>query len=269
MLGSIAGDVIGSVFEHNNYKGTDFQLFSPRSYYTDDSILSLATAETLLNGDGDYATSYRKWYRDYPHAGYGCSFHEWASSDEMGPYNSWGNGSAMRAGPIGWAFETLEDVLAEAERSAAVTHNHPEGVKGAQSTAGAVFLARKGKSKEDIVRWATETFGYDISIKLDDIREEYTFDVSCQGTMPWALRALLEGDDFEQTIRLAVSIGGDSDTLACIAGAIAEPLYDGVPDKIAMEIAPQFDAHMIEIVANFQDRYILKSATGERQPTAP
>jgi ADP-ribosylglycohydrolase len=256
MLGSIAGDVIGSVYEHNNYKGTDFPFFKPGSDLTDDSILTIATAEVLLKGDGDYASAYRNWYQEYPNAGFGGNFHCWGSDEKMGPYNSWGNGSAMRAGPIGWAFETLDEVLAEAERSASVTHNHPEGVKGAKSAAGGVFLARKGKSKEEVIQWATTTFGYDISVPLDEIREGYKFDVSCQGTMPWAFRAVLEGTDFESTIRLAISIGGDSDTLACIAGAIAEALYDGVPEEIVKEVTPKFDPGIVKIVDAFREKYV-------------
>lgn len=257
MLGAIAGDIIGSPYEftHNNIKTTDFPLFSVRSGFTDDSILTVATAEVLLRG-GHYAEAYRRYYRMYPFAGWGGRFRAWGAADRAGPYNSFGNGSAMRVSPIGWAFATLEETLAEATRSAMVTHNHPEGVRGAQATASAVFLARTGVRKEDIRRFITDIFAYDLSRTLDDIRPTYTHTESCQETVPEAITAFLESEDFEDAVRKAVSLGGDSDTLACITGSIAEAHYGGVPEPIAGQARANLDGRLRPIVDEFHARHI-------------
>ena len=224
MLGSIAGDIIGSRFERHPIKSTEFELFTKQSHFTDDTVLTCAIAEAV-SGGGDYAGTMRKIARRYPDCGYGGSFKRWLFSDDAGPYGSYGNGSAMRVAPIGFAFFDEAQVLAEAKRSAECTHNHPEGIKGAQAVALAIFMARRGTDKETIRREITARFGYDLDRKLDDIRPHYRFDVSCQGSVPESIIAFLESESIEHAIRLAVSLGGDSDTMACIAGGIAEAYY--------------------------------------------
>jgi len=230
MIGAIAGDIIGSRYEFNSIKTTDFELFGAGCRFTDDTVLTVALAEAILN-DEDYVSLLKKYYRRYPDAGYGKSFRDWAAGISRKPYNSFGNGAAMRISPVGFYFGTLEEVLAKAEFYTAVTHNHPEGIKGAQATAAAIFLARNGSSKEEIRRYVTDTFGYDLSRTCDQIRPGYSFDVTCQGSVPEAIICFLESTDFEGAVRLAVSLGGDSDTQACIAGGIAEGFY-GVPGWI-------------------------------------
>jgi ADP-ribosylglycohydrolase len=192
MLGAIAGDIIGSAYEARPVKTVDFALFPPEARFTDDTVLTLATAEALL-GDGDYAGAYRRYGRAFPDAGYGGRFLGWLLDEHAGPYNSWGNGSAMRVSPVGFALDTVGEVLAEAARSAAVTHNHPEGIKGAQATALAVLLARSGEDKATIKTEIQQRFGYDLERSLDAIRPGYFFDVSCQGSVPEALIAFLGG----------------------------------------------------------------------------
>ena len=220
MLGAIAGDVIGSVYEGNPTKSPDFPLFHPLCSFTDDTVMTVATAHAILTGD-PYTEAYRAFGRRYPHAGYGSGFRAWLRSEEPRPYNSWGNGSAMRVSPVGLAFNDVETVLREARRSAEVTHNHPEGIKGAQAVALAGFMANTGASKAEIRVEMTQRFGYDLTRRIAEIRPDYAFDVSCQGTVPEALTAFLESTSVEDAIRLAISLGGDSDTLAAIAGGIA------------------------------------------------
>jgi ADP-ribosylglycohydrolase len=231
ILGAIAGDIIGSSYEFNNVKSLDFELFTPDTFFTDDSVLTIATMHVLLNS-ADYSKVYHSFGRIYPHRGYGGRFNKWLSSTNPQPYNSWGNGSAMRASPIGWYCSSIDDVLAEAKRSAEVTHNHPEGIKGAQAAALAVFLARTGESKDVIKKTILERFEYDLDRTIDAIRPVYEFNESCQGTVPEAIIAFLESTDFENAIRLAVSIGGDSDTVAAITGGIAEAFYREIPEDI-------------------------------------
>lgn len=255
MLGAIAGDIIGSVYERDNIKTKQFPLFRPESRFTDDTVLTVAIAEALLH-QGDYADTLRQYYQYFPHAGYGGTFEAWAGSSSREPYNSWGNGSAMRVSPIGYAFDNLEQVLQAAKRSAEVTHNHPEGIKGAQATAAAIFLARTGQSQAEIKTYIESTFGYDLSQTLDEIRPTYRFDVSCQGSVPQAITAFLESTDFEDAIRNAISLGGDSDTIACIAGSIAEAFYGGVPAVIAEEIMIRLDQRLVDVVEAFRTRYI-------------
>lgn len=254
MLGAIAGDIIGSVYEHNNIKSVDFPLFSPGSIFTDDTVLTVAVADCILNG-GTYQDKFQEYYALYPDAGYGASFHVWASAIKPMPYNSWGNGSAMRVSPVGYANDTLEEVLEEARDSAAVTHNHPEGIKGAQAVATSIFLARSGGNKADIRQYVTEKFGYDLSLPLDTIREYYTFDISCQGSVPQAISAFLESEDFEDAVRKAVSIGGDSDTIACIAGGIGQAYYKGVPDWISELVFAILDDRLGTITREFMERF--------------
>ena len=220
MLGAIAGDVIGSVYEAHPIKYTDFPLFGRSSHFTDDTVLTVAAAYSILE-KVDYATAFKTFGRRYPGAGYGSSFYQWIFSPDGRPYNSWGNGSAMRVSPVGFAFESIDAVLEEAERSASVTHNHPEGIKGAQATALAVFLARKGENTDFIKSKIEKRFNYNLNRTLEDIRPEYRFDVSSQGSVPESIIAFLESNNFEDAVRKAVSLGGDSDTMACIAGGIA------------------------------------------------
>jgi ADP-ribosylglycohydrolase len=254
MLGTIAGDIIGSVHEHAGTKHTDFELFSPWSRFTDDTVLTVATATALLNGKG-YADVYHEFGRRYPHAGYGGAFRRWLQSDDRRPYGSFGNGSAMRVGPVGWAMTTADEVLAEAAHSASATHDHPEGIRGAQSVALATFLARTGHSK-DVIRREVETrLGYDLSRTLDGIRPTYSFDVTCQGSVPEAIIAFLESDSVESAIRLAISLGGDADTQAAIAGGIAEAFYRGVPEWLAQEVLARLPEEFRGVVDEFARRY--------------
>ena len=231
MLGAIAGDIIGSVYEFNNIKTKSFELFSSKSKFTDDSVLTVATMDSIINGKS-FDESYKHWFRRYPHVGFGGSFKKWGMSEKMQRYNSYGNGSAMRVSPIGLYYNSLEEVLSKAEESAIVTHNHPEGLKGAKATAAAIFYAKNGSGKEEIKNYIEESFGYDLSESLDSIRTWYSFDVSCQGSVPQAIRSFLESNSYEDTLRNAISIGGDSDTIACIAGGIAEAYYRKIPENI-------------------------------------
>jgi ADP-ribosylglycohydrolase len=254
MLGAIAGDVIGSVYEHHSTKSVNFPLFSPSSRFTDDTVLTIATAEAILDG-ADYGNAYRKWARRYPNAGYGGTFRRWMFDAAMGPYNSWGNGSAMRVSPIGWAFSSREEVLREAEASAAVTHNHPEGIRGAQAVALAIFLARTGSGKEEIRSELAESFGYDLQRTVEEIRPNYRFDVSCQGSVPEAIVAFLDSDGVESAIRLAISLGGDADTQAAIAGSIAEAFYGGVSEEIATSVYKLLPEEMHAVRSLFDERF--------------
>ena len=254
MLGAIAGDVIGSVHEHATTKRADFPLFTARSRFTDDTVLTVATAEAILT-DTPYGMVYHAYGRRYPNAGYGGMFIDWLQSARPRPYQSWGNGSAMRVSPVGFAFATREEVLREAARSAAVTHDHPEGIKGAQATALAVFLARSGASKEDIRDELSERFDYDLRRSIDQIREGYQWDMSCQGSVPEAIIAFLDAPCFEDAIRLAVSLGGDADTQATIAGGIAHAFYRHVPPLIAVKVRNLLPAEFIDIIDQFDDRF--------------
>jgi len=231
MLSAMIGDIVGSVYEWHNIKTKDFPLFSKRCFFTDDTVLTAATAQAIFCGMG-FSEAYQDFARRYPGRGYGGNFSQWIWTEDPQPYNSWGNGSAMRVSPVGFAFNDIETVLAEAKRSAEVTHNHPEGIKGAQSTALAIFMSRKGVSKDEIREEIVERFGYDLDRSMDEIRPGYAFDVSCQGSVPEAIIAFLESTDFEDAIRNAISLGGDSDTIACITGGIAEAFYGGIPQTI-------------------------------------
>jgi len=255
MLGAIAGDIIGSIYERHNLKSTEFPLFQTHSTFTDDTVLTIAVADALLH-DLDYTTTLQRYGRQYPHAGYGGTFIHWIFSDKPAPYNSWGNGSAMRVSPVGFAFDTVEAVLAEAEKSAAVTHNHPEGIKGAQATALAILLARQGQTKESIRDEISRRFSYNLSRTVAAIRPVYQFDVSCQGSVPEAIIAFLDGTDFEDTIRKAISLGGDSDTIACIAGGIAQAFYQEVPPAIMSEVKARLPQQFLDVIDAFEKRFI-------------
>lgn len=254
MLGAMIGDIVGSVYEWNNIKTEDFEFFKDTCFFTDDTVLTAATAKVLMTGIS-YVEAYQDFSRRYPRRGYGGNFSHWIHAENPSPYNSWGNGSAMRVSPVGFTFDTVEEVLAEAERSAVVTHDHPEGIKGAQATALAVLLSRQGASREDIRREISLRFGYDLERTLDEIRPGYRFDVSCQGSVPEAIIAFLESEDYEDAIRKAISIGGDSDTIACITGGIAEAFYGGIPEAIASQARIYLSDEIIEIINAFYKRH--------------
>lgn len=256
MIGAIAGDMVGSVYEGRPLKRKVFPLFASESRFTDDTVLTVAVAQTLLYG-GDYAAAFKTYFRRYADRGFGGSFARWAASEVMEPYHSFGNGAAMRVSPVGWARESLDSVLAEARASAAVTHDHPEGIRGAQATAAAVFMARSGEAKAAIRDYLESRFGYDLRRRLDDIRPAYGFDVSCQGSVPEAIIAFLESESFEDALRNAVSLGGDSDTQACIAGGIAEAFYGGVPEAIHWEVLDRLDADLLAVIEGFRERFAL------------
>lgn len=255
MLGAIAGDIIGSRFERNDWKKKEFSLFERSSVFTDDTVLTIAVADALLN-DQPYEAALKSWGRRYPLAGYGGTFKGWLAGVVKGPYNSWGNGSAMRVSPVGWLCNTLDEVLMEAEESAVVTHNHPEGVKGAKAIAASIFLARTGYEKEAIREYCIETFQYELRQTVEGIRPHYSFDVSCQGSVPQAIISFLDGDDYEDTVRNAISLGGDSDTIAAMAGSIAEAYYGAVPAAIMDEVFVRLPADIMEIVKQFRNTQI-------------
>jgi ADP-ribosylglycohydrolase len=254
MLGAIAGDVIGSIYEHRPIKTKEFPLFQGLSRFTDDTVLTVAIADAILESRS-YLEILKIYTRKYPNAGYGSHFWQWAHSERQEPYNSWGNGSAMRVSPVGYAFDSIERVLEEAERSAAVTHNHPEGVKGAQAVALAVYLARQDASMDDIRSELQTRFGYDLDRRLEQIRPDYHFDVSCQGSVPEAIISFLESSNYEDAIRNAISLGGDSDTLACISGGIASAFYGGVPGSIVDQVRRRLPGEFLEVIDRFNRQY--------------
>ena len=262
LYGALGGDVVGSVFERRPVKTTDFPLLSPASRWTDDTVLTVATAEVLLTG-GDFEEAYRRWGRRYPDAGYGRGFRHWLMSRHPEPYQSYGNGSAMRVSPVGWAARNLDEALELARHSAIPTHDHPEGIKGAQAVAAAVFLARDGASKDEIRSRLASLFDYDLGRTLEEIRPAYRFDPTCQGSVPEALTAFLESESYEDAIRKAVSLGGDSDTQACIAGAAAEAFYGGVPLHLAEHVRDLLPGEMREVVDSFGRTF------GHRAPLRP
>lgn len=255
VIGAIVGDIVGSVYEWNNIKTKEFPLFSSECFFTDDTVMTLAIAEGLLNGGSKKAfiSAMKELGRKYPDAGYGSRFGSWLFSEEESPYSSWGNGSAMRVSPVAWRFDSLEEVERYAEISASVTHNHPEGIKGAQATAASIFLARKGKTKQEIKTYVENTYGYDLSRALDEIRRNYTFNESCQETVPEAIIAFLESVDFEDAIRNAISLGGDSDTLAAITGSIAEAAYE-IPAEISNHALSMLDEKLLDVYKRFKMR---------------
>lgn len=253
MIGSIAGDIIGSIYEFENIKTTRFPLFQDSCFFTDDTVLSVALAESILTGE-NYENLMRDYYLIYPNAGYGGKFRKWATGEIQGAYNSWGNGAAMRISPVGWAYDDLDTVLKKAEEFTVITHDHPEGIKGAKAVASAIWLARKGHSKSYTKMFVSIQFGYDLSRTCNDIRPEYTFNESCQGTVPEAITAFLEGSDFESCVRLAVSLGGDTDTLACITGSIAEAFY-GIPTHIADKAMEFLDDELKAVTVAFMNKY--------------
>ncbi len=253
MLGAIAGDIIGSRFEAMPIKTKSFDLFHPECRFTDDSVLTVAVAHAILDNK-DYVSSIREIGRRYPNAGYGGFFMQWLFSNG-GAYNSFGNGAAMRVSPVGFAFDTKEKVLTLAAKTAKVTHNHPEGIKGAQATALAVFLARTGYDKEQIRQEISSRFHYNLNRSLENVRPHYHFDVTCQGSVPESIIAFLESTDVEDAIRNAISLGGDSDTMACIAGGIAEAFYGGLSGEMVAELESRLPDDLWKIAKRFCQTY--------------
>lgn len=254
IIGAIVGDIVGSVYEGNPIKTTQFDFFNPHAMFTDDTVLTIAIADCILHKK-DFAHTLWEYGNRYPHRGYGGTFYSWLQSHSLKPYNSFGNGSAMRVSPVGFAYTSLDDVLSIASKTAAVTHNHPEGIKGAQAVAASVFLAKQGKSKEEIKQFVMQTFGYDLDYTINDIRPFYHFDVTCQGSVPQAIVAFLDSTDYESAVRLAISLGGDTDTQACIAGAIAAAYYKSIPPEIIDYAYSKLPQEFIDIIQEFDARY--------------
>ena len=268
MYGAILGDIIGSPYEFDRGGKTKvFPLFPDDAVFTDDSVMTIAVAEAFLNAASDeteaqlrsrLVTSLRSWGNKYPHAGYGGRFRWWLMSCDPTPYNSYGNGSAMRVSSVAWLYHDLASVRRVARLSAEITHNHPEGIKGAEATASAVFLARTGQGKEQIRAYIVREFGYDLNRTCDEIRPDYHHVESCQETVPEAITAFLEGESFEDVIRTAVSLGGDCDTLTAIAGSIAEGFY-GVPNALRQACRDRLPVDMCEILDRFE-RFVLQTS---------
>jgi ADP-ribosylglycohydrolase len=254
MLGAIVGDIVGSIYEWNNHRSKSFPLFRPTSFFTDDSVLTCALADAIV-ADTDFGNTMRRYGAQYPDAGYGGMFRRWLQDETMGPYGSFGNGAAMRVSPAGWAFPTLQETLTRARAYTELTHNHPEGIKGAETVAGLIWLARHGKTKPELREWIVKHSGYDLSRTCDEIRPDYQFNETCQRTVPEALTAFLESTDFEDAIRLAVSLGGDCDTLTCITGSVAEAFYGGVPAEIEREALERLDPPLRDVVRLFRGRF--------------
>ena len=260
MLGAIIGDIAGSRFEFNNIKTKDFDLLADDCGFTDDSVMTLAIAKAVLDAKGDYnkhgglAVKYmREIGRPYPDCGYGGMFVRWMYSDDMGPYNSFGNGAAMRVSACGFAARTLDEAKSLSRKVTEVTHNHPEGIKGAEAAAVCIFLARSGKNILEIREYVNEHY-YPMHFTLDGIRDGYRFNETCQGTVPQAIMAFLESTDLEDAIRNAISIGGDSDTLAAITGGIAEAYY-GIPADLRKRALSFLDERLLKILNDFESEY--------------
>lgn len=267
MIGAILGDIVGSPYEFDRGDKTkNFEMFNKRCYFTDDTVMTVAVAEAMLDSLDEsgkicksddevreaLVRSMQDWGHRYPDAGYGVRFSFWLLDEDPQPYGSFGNGSAMRVSSVGWLFDTLEETRKYARMSAEVTHNHPEGIKGAEAVASAIFLGRTGHSKEDILDYIISEFGYDLSRTCDEIRPDYYHVESCQETVPEAITAFLEGADFEDVIRTAVSLGGDCDTLTCIAGSMAEAFY-GLPTDMKIGCINYLPPDMLEVVDRFEE----------------
>lgn len=274
MLGAIIGDMVGSPYEHIscNIKTTDFPLFSPRSRFTDDTVMTVAVAAGLMQSCTDVANAQENiinamhyYGAMFPNAGYGGTFIRWLLQKSRTPYGSFGNGSAMRVSPVGWMFDSIAEVEKYAEASAAVSHNHPEGIKGAQAIAGCIYLARTGSSKETIKEYISNRHAYDLSQSLDEIRENYEWDVTCQGSVPQAITAFLESTSFEDAIRKAISIGGDSDTIGAMTGSIAEAFYGEIPPAIVREAEARLDVRLLEVVRTWRAQYVNSSSQSDSE----
>lgn len=268
MYGAILGDIVGKPYEHHfKMKNKVFPLFVPASRFSDDSVMTIAIADGLLQVSKDASLdeirsavirSMQCWGQKYPRAGYGGRFIYWLYAENPQPYGSFGNGSAMRVSPVGWLYDTIERTRAVAAATADVTHNHPEGIKGAEAAASVIFMARHHASKEEIKAYVEQNFGYDLNRTAAEIRPTYQFDSSCQGTVPEAIIAFLEGTSFEDVLRTAVSLGGDCDTLTSIATAMAEAYY-GVPDNLRAEVRNQIQPDMLAVVDRF-DQHLGRTA---------
>lgn len=261
LMGAILGDIAGSIYEFDPHKSTDINIQDKRMDYTDDTIMTIAVADWILNDklhtEKGLVERMQQWGRRYPHpmGAYGNMFAQWLRTDNPKPYNSWGNGSAMRVSAVGFAFDTLEETMNVAKSCAEVTHNHPEGIKGAQATAAAIFMARTGSPKEVIRRFITDIFGYNLDRSCDDIRPTYGFDGSCQGTVPESIIAFLDSKDYEDALRLCISLGGDADTMGAITGAIAGAYYNKMPYALyefGMEKLPK---DIQNVVGLFNSKY--------------
>lgn len=250
MLGAIVGDILGSSFDNYPIKTKKFELLDNKSHFTDDTVMTVAVADSLMN-EVPYVESLQKWGRKYPRAGYGGWFRKWIQLDDPQPYNSFGNGSAMRCSSVGWLLEDEDSVLEEAMKSAEITHNHPEGIKGAKAIALGVLLGRKGSSKKEIKEKLETLFDYDLSQKLEQIIPSYTFDNTCQGSVPQAIIAFLESTDFEDAIRNSISLGGDADTQSCITGSLAEAYYKNIPDEITSFVKWRIEDDLLVILDQF------------------
>ena len=263
IIGAIAGDVIGSAYEFNPTREYGFELFTPKSTFTDDTVLTMANAQWLLEDEQHSHETLVNIMQDLCHRyewrGYGGRFVQWIVSSNPQPYGSFGNGSAMRVSPVGYYAKTLDEALELAMISAEVTHNHPEGVKGAQATAAAIFLARQGKTKQEIGKYVAETFNYDLSRTLEEIRPDYTFDETCQRTVPEAITCYLEGRDYEDVVRLAVSLAADADTLAAIAGSIASATMD-VPNEISQRVISLLSEEFCTLLLRFNEMVVKREA---------
>ena len=260
LLGAIVGDIVGSIYEFHPIKTTEFPFFRRGCRITDDTVMTVAVAEGLMNTIGCSQSEQREalvrsmqyWGRKYPTAGYGSHFSAWLEETNPRAYHSWGNGAAMRVSAAGWLYPSIEETARHAGITAAVSHDHPEGIKGARATAAAIFMLRNGKHPVEVKTFIENTYGYDLSSTLAEIRPEYTFDVSSQGTMPAAFLSFFESTDFESTIRNAVSLGGDSDTIAAIAGCLAEAYY-GIPEEIKATALSYLDDEMVRIYEKFTE----------------
>lgn len=260
MLGAIIGDISGSRFEWINIKSKKFELLAEACRITDDSVMTLAVADTIMRSGGNTdslfdnaAKCMREYGRRYPRAGYGGMFFEWLHDSSIGPYNSFGNGAAMRVSPCAYASKSLEEAISMSEIVTSVTHNHPQGIKGAEAVTAAIFMARQGRGKDEIKQYINDNY-YPLDFTLDEIRPAYKFDVTCKGSVPQAIRAFVESTGFEDAIRNAISIGGDSDTIAAITGSIAEAYY-GIPDDIRQKALTYLDNDLIDIINEFEAKY--------------
>ena len=254
MIGAIAGDIIGARFERYPIKTTEFHFIPSTACFTDDTVLTIAVAHSILT-DTDFATSLKSFAQKYHFLPYGMHFKKWMWSWEDIPYNSYGNGSAMRVSPVGFAYDSIDEVLLHAKRSAEVTHNHPEGIKGAQATALSIFLARKGETKEIIRNNISKKFNYDLDRTVDEIRPIYEFDISCQGSVPESIVAFLDSEDYEDSIRKVISLGGDSDTMACITGGISQAYYKTIPPAMIECVRNELPKDLLDVLDEYNNRY--------------
>ena len=255
MLGAICGDIIGSIYERNNIKTKIFELFSNRSKFTDDSVLTIAIADSIVNKKY-FAPTIHRYSINYPDVGYGSRFKKWSKSKHPNPYYSYGNGSAMRVSPVGFAYNTLDEVLNISKKTSVITHNHIDAIIGAQAIASAIFLAKQGKDKLEIKNYIKNSLSYNLEEKVDSIRKYYKFDVSAKGSVPQAIITFLESNDYEDAIRNAISIGGDSDTIACMCGSIAEAYYKNIPEEIIIQALKKLPKEFIEVIYKFYLKFI-------------